>query len=221
MRQLVTNIQPHFAVRIRFGIYLINNQRSTYYYPLYYGLDTSIYSYSQVNLNYYSCWDIINSPLKAHFNTSLTISFSNNNQSLPVNTDGCTGTCDCNSICGLCCISGGCCEDRYIEIRDIIVFASLCPNFCLTCTSASVCNACWTGFYLNEADRQCYSTCPQATYSNSTMYLAGNASSGSYISTSGTAYTEVYQAFCVPCDPLCMECINSTQCTRCYTIGRN
>lgn len=45
----------HYAVRIRFGIYLINNQKANYYYPLRYSMDGVSYSYDQTTLNYYSC----------------------------------------------------------------------------------------------------------------------------------------------------------------------
>lgn len=219
LRQTVVSLKPHYAVRIRFGIYLMNNQRDNYYYPLSYSLDLISYSYTQNNVGYFSCYDIVNSPLQSHFIDTLSVTFVNTNQSDPDNTAGCS-ICTCYSVgcgcCGCCGVGTTCCYPRYIEIRDLLVFASLCPDYCDSCISASACATCWVNYFLNEADRLCYASCPQATYINNTMYLVGNASTGAY-----SGYTEATQPFCVPCDPLCMECINSTQCTRCYTTGRN
>lgn len=152
---------PHYAVRIRFSIYLYRYELTNYYYPLNYSMDNSTYTYNQNKLSYFSCNDIVTSPLQPHFHPNLTVSWINTETgSLPHNIYGC-GSCSCN--CVLCCYDG-CCENKYIQINDLLVMVSKCPANCASCFSASNCSTCIGGYKMNYADRLCYLTCPQATY---------------------------------------------------------
>ena len=70
----------------------------------------------QTDLNYYSCQDIVTSPLQEHFDGTLTVTWRNlNTTNLPDNTVGC-GSCTCRGCfgpsCG--CTAAVCCEDKYI-----------------------------------------------------------------------------------------------------------
>ena len=69
---------------------------------------------------------------------------------------------------------------------------------------------------LNYADKICYTSCPQATFASSITHLIGEATSGTY-----PGYFAQFQTYCVPCPTLCMECVSSTRCNRCYQVGRN
>ena len=226
MSQTVTGIPAHYAVRIRFGIYMINNDDTSYIYPLVYTIDTHFFTHDPSKQAYYSCYDIITSPQVPHYNTTLNVTWKNNDSTTPKNYAGCgtTGSgCRCNagykgsSFCGAGNDPQTCCDDKYIEIRDMIVLYSPCPSNCATCNSQTNCSSCSGGRYLNLEDSLCYLTCPQSTYPNTSSYLYGNAASFSYPS-----YFASYQSVCLPCaSNYCLECINSTHCTRCYTLGRN
>jgi hypothetical protein len=244
---LSSGIPAHYAVRIKFGIYMLSNFELFYTYPLEYSLDTTKYGYNNADSDYFTCYDVVTSPLQAHFNSTLTVNWLNANSGLPNNIAGCSN-CNCGDSCTACCggcggcgfcncrvsntcgcgAAGGigcncsasltfnCCENRYIEIRDLLVLVSKCPTGCSSCLSATVCSSCSGGYILNLADELCYTSCPQATYANGTMYYHGDAATGAY-----PGYTQVFMTYCVPCNQYCMECLNSTYCTRCYQSGRN
>lgn len=74
---------------------------------------------------------------------------------------GCTG----GAGTGKCCTKG-CCDTKYVQITDYMLFVSICPTGCLNCTSATACIICdiSLGYYINRADQTCYLTCPQTTY---------------------------------------------------------
>lgn len=117
-RYLVTGIPAHYAIRIRFGVYLINYQEN-YYYPLRYTMDTTTYTYTQTSESYFSCWDIITSPKIGHFGTNLTVTWLNTNTTTrPNNQVGCgqcfCGACGVGSCCGSFGDSSNCCEPKYI-----------------------------------------------------------------------------------------------------------
>jgi hypothetical protein len=220
----VSGLPAHYAVRVRFSIYMINNDDTAYTYPLIYTVDTNFYKYDPNSQAYFACGDIITTPLIPHFATTLNLTWMNNNSATPKNRGTCGNTnCRCGALAGTCCGCGGdpqnCCEDKYIEIRDMIVFYTPCPTNCATCNSQTNCSSCTTGS-LNLADSLCYTTCPQGTYSNtSSYYYGGVTSTGTYPS---PIYFPTFQTACIPCaSDFCLECINSTHCTRCYTLGRN
>lgn len=134
------------------------------------------------------------------------LTFRNNNIALPDNDDGCFSSCDCIGCvivptCGGCGVASVCCDEKYIEIRDILVFASICPTGCTKCSSATICSACIATYSLNYADSLCYLTCPQATYLNGTMYVIGGVPPGTY---TYPGYIYSAQSYCVPCPTLCL-----------------
>ncbi len=43
-----------------------------------YSVDTKSYSYNQSNMKYFSCYDIITTPLQTHYTSTLTITYRNN-----------------------------------------------------------------------------------------------------------------------------------------------
>jgi hypothetical protein len=180
MIHIVTGLQAHFAIRIRFGVFFQENTNAGYDYPLTYTMDSSIYSYNMASKDYFSCYDIITSSKITHHNPNLTVRWQNTDSTQPDNSQSCS-FCYCRSF-GVCNsgVTRNCCENRFIEIRDMLVFISRCPTNCLACTSATACTQCDVGFILNYADNLCYSTCPQATYINSTMYRLGNVVNGTY-----------------------------------------
>lgn len=148
MMQVVT-IQPgHFAVRIRFGVYFFENDNINYTYPLAYAMDGVAYNYSMAALPYFGCYDIVTSPLQSHYMSNVTIAFVNTGPGIPNNNDhgggnGCENGCQCSNGLGCCinnnCPESNCCDNRYIQITDLIVFVSLCPSNCLICTSSNIC----------------------------------------------------------------------------------
>ena len=76
----------HFAVRIRFSIFMFNFDDDDYYYPLGYTLDQTDFSYSQSLRGYWSSRDIITSELMPHSTDTLSITFRNLNNSYPRKT---------------------------------------------------------------------------------------------------------------------------------------
>ena len=167
----------HYAVRIKFSIYM--HKYYTYYdYPLNYSMDEKTYRYDQNRLNYWSCYDIVTSPLQQHFNNSLTVGWTNTDSTLPVNINSCTSSCNCRccdctysssnswcctgytgvgTTCGGCCSGSDCgyftkddcCENKYIQIDDLLVFVSRCPSNCSGCYSATKCTNCTAPYKLN------------------------------------------------------------------------
>ena len=162
-----------------------------------------------------------------HYSSTLVVTwrFTNTskhpNPGVPAGYSGsCSDNCDCRgcSTCGCDSYYGSsCCDDKYIQINDLLVFISKCTDNCKSCSSLTTCYACNTGYVLNYADKLCYpnSKCPQATYLNSTMYQIGSYPTG------GSYTTAANIAYCVECYKYCLECSSSTYCTRCYTTGRN
>jgi len=229
-------LPPHFAVRIRFGIYLYNYLQTIYNYPLSYSLDETVYTYDQTLYDYWSSYDIITSPTQLHSAPNLTVTFRSLNNSYPVNTDTCPyNTCQCrcsyqNTLCTWITVCGGyndcflgcgacscpqtltCCDQRYIQIRDIILFSSHCGTGCLSCSSQTYCKICDYSnlYYLNPDDHLCYKVCPQATYPNDT---------GVYFVTDPN--TLIFENWCLTCNATCLECSSPSVCSRCYTLGRN
>lgn len=127
---IVSNV-AHYAVRIKFGIYLYYYDYVSYYYPLNYSIDGTTYRYDQSKENYWSCYDIVTSPQQAHYDASLTVGWAITDNSLPYNTyntNGC-GSCTCyGSTFGCSSFYGSnCCADKYIQILDLLVMVSRCP----------------------------------------------------------------------------------------------
>ena len=147
----------HYAARIRFSVYFYRNELTNYYYPLNYSMDNTTYTYDQSTLNYFSCTDIVTSPLQPHFISNLTVIWNNTNTTnLPYNIHGCSS---CN--CG--CVQAGstCCENKYIQILDVLLMVSKCPTYCATCYSPTNCSTCTGSNKLNYADRLCYPPVPK------------------------------------------------------------
>jgi len=208
----VTTPLPHYAVRIRFSIYMYRNDISSYYYPINYSMDETMYTYDPSATPYWTCNDIVTSPLQTHYGANLTVNWMNaNTTNYPFNQVGCSN-CDCTTPVYTCCCSGcasagccdtsncwtpTCCDHKYIQINDLLVFVSKCTDNCLSCSTATNCLVCNTGYNLNLADKLCYSSCPQSTYVNSTSYFIGNyTSTGSYV--------QVYMSVCTSCNNTCL-----------------
>ena len=127
---LITINRAHYAVRIKFGIKLYYYDYDSYYYPLNYSMDGTTYRYDQAGQNYWSCHDIVTSPLQSHYDVSLTVGWALTNTSLPYNIYNC-GNCTCGGCVGGCCnanwYGADCCADKYIQIFDLLVMVSRCP----------------------------------------------------------------------------------------------
>lgn len=220
-------LPPHFAVRLRFSVHLINWGRDVYMYPLDYSMDGKTYLYNQTLDKYWSPYDIVTSPLQTHTDSQVTVSFALLDSSLPYNT-GCNawardGVCSCwLAACWACCASccpgccgWGCCDAKYIQVRDYMLFVSVCPTGCLNCTSASACIMCDTslgalGYYINKADKTCYLTCPQTTYQDIVTTFTTSATT-----------TAIIEYVCSPCPITCLWCTSATVCTICFAYGKN
>lgn len=145
---------------------------------------------------------------------SLNVSwFNSNTTNYPLNQAAPTcGDCNCYFFSGSCCCTScaasccgpascyvnNCCDHKYLQINDLLVFISKCQTNCQNCSSATNCSSCSAGYLLNYADNQCYSSCPQATYKNDTMYQLGG-----YTPTGGS-YVKQNQTFCVACNATCL-----------------
>ena len=214
----VPGLAAHYAVRIRFSVFMYRNEYSGYKYPLEYGMDGTIYSYDIQSKSYWGCYDIVTSSSLTHYSSTLVVTWRITETSVyPENTDSCP-YCRCYRTSCSCCSTSmaSCCDNKYIQINDLLVFISKCTDNCKSCSSLTTCYECNTGYVLNYADKLCYpnSQCPQATYLNSTMYQIGNYATA-------PPYTATNIAYCVECYKYCLECSSSTYCTRCYTTGRN
>ena len=164
-----------------------------------------------------ACGNVCSNGAFGHCGSSCSPSFACNCNGGACSCGGAGTGLGCN--CGIAGQSINCCDDRYIEVQDLLVLVSVCPTGCLTCISATVCLTCVaapTAYVLNYADKLCYLSCPQSTYANSTLHTLGNLTTGAY-----TSYTEAFYTTCVPCNKTCLECIDSDTCTRCFTTGRN
>ena len=157
---VLTGLPSHFAVRIRFSVYLWRWTHDTYIYPLRYSIDEKGYTYNQTLDKYWSTYDIITSGLQDHTNTQVSISFRLLSSAFPYNSacdfgvmDGNCYCSTCNIINPYCCGGRTCCDQRYIRVNDLLVFASLCPTGCLNCTSTTYCIICdfSLGYYLYRA----------------------------------------------------------------------
>lgn len=224
-------LPAHYALRVRFSVYLYRYDIANYIYPLYYSIDSETFLYNQTLDKYWSEYDIITSSLINHTSTTVTLSFRNDGKGNLANTHsntGCNlgatdGTCYCSysyydGVCGVltrcstasvftCC--GGChtdgpstttcCDKRYIQINDLLLFASVCQTGCLSCSSATYCKTCDhpNGYYLNPTDHLCYTTCPQATYKNDT-YPFLNTSTYNGIASTNPEY------WCLTCNNTCL-----------------
>jgi len=237
---VITTTDPHYAVRIRFSVYLHKYEHPDYEYPLSYSLDSSTFSYIQSLDKYFNYYDIITSEQVSHRASSLTVSFINMKKGAPYNNHGhfsCNSKrgltdfeCPCAKTFTACftsytfCNDGDhlcssnrylddyyCCEPRYIEIKELLVFISKCQTGCLSCNSLTDCTICdqANGYYLYPEDNKCYKICPQATYQNFTTTFLNNPS-------------YPFVSICAACDRKCMECsVIATNCSICYPYGRN
>lgn len=121
-----------------------------------------------------------------------------------------------SASCGTYGVARTCCDKRYIQINDLLVFVSLCQTGCLSCSSATYCKICDhpNGYYLNPTDHLCYTICPQATYKNDTYLFLNTTTYNGVVSTNP-------EYWCMTCNNTCLECVNLTYCTTCYAYGRN
>ena len=147
---LSIGLPAHYAVRVRFGVQFYQYYRTEHFYEIGYSLDQNSYFYNQQG--YWSSWDIITSDSVPHTAANVVIKIWNNNRSNPFNSHGCGG-CACNMGCGCggCAASAVCCEFRYAQINDVLVFASKCQVGCLQCQSPTNCTLCDVAslYYLN------------------------------------------------------------------------
>jgi hypothetical protein len=71
-----SSIPPHYALRVRFGIYLYRYDISQYIYPFEYNIDGTSFKYSQTLTKYWSLYDIVTSSQMKHSDSQVTLTFN-------------------------------------------------------------------------------------------------------------------------------------------------
>jgi hypothetical protein len=198
---IVSTLRPHYAIRVRFSIYMYMYYQAVYDYPLQYNMDSTVYNYHQVLDKYWSPYDIITSSQQKHTDNQVTLTFSLKDSNYGLNTDincanylvsnggcyclysySCSGfsysRCTAYTDCGVYHPDDRtCCYLRYIQITDVILFTTNCQTGCSSCTSSTNCIMCDISnplmiYYRCPLDNLCYLTCPQATFKdNTTLFL--------------------------------------------------